>query len=343
MPLSEPPSDAADDALSAQAGARPSKPSKRFAAEAPGRLDQAVAAGMGLAAGEARRLLDRGAVAVNGDRATRADKGRRVGPGDSIEVRLDLTDAAIIPLASDGPLVVLAHADGAVVVDKPAGAAVHPLAPGEQGAVLNAVAHRFPQIVGVGEGGLRSGVVHRLDTAVSGCLAFAYTQAAWERLRTAIAHGKASPDVLKRYHAVVRPSEASAEAPGLWAQSHGELTQWLAVTRHSPARVSMVESSTPGARRCSMAWRWLHRGGPYGLIEVDLYTGFLHQIRVMLAGAGAPIVGDSMYGVPGADRLLLHARALRLPGISAQSPWPTAFQDFADRHGLKHARSQSDA
>ena len=50
---------------------------------------------------------------------------------------------------------------------------MHPLSEDETGTVLGAAAARHPEIVGVGEGGLRSGVVHRLDVDTSGVLLMA--------------------------------------------------------------------------------------------------------------------------------------------------------------------------
>ncbi|NIR59804.1 MAG: RluA family pseudouridine synthase, partial [Gammaproteobacteria bacterium] len=79
-------------------------------------------------------------------------------------------------------LVVLARGAGWVAVDKPAGVPVHPLRADERGSVLAAVAARHPEVQGVGEGGLRSGVVHRLDVGTSGVLLVATAEDAWQRL-----------------------------------------------------------------------------------------------------------------------------------------------------------------
>ena len=78
----------------------------------------------------------------------------------------------------DLALRVVAEGTGWLVVDKPAGCGVHPLRPDEQDTVLNAVVARHPEIIGVGEGGLRSGVVHRLDVDTSGALLLAYVDEA---------------------------------------------------------------------------------------------------------------------------------------------------------------------
>src|SRR5215470_16869036 len=111
------------------------------ASEAGRRLDLFLAERLSLSRGGARRLLASGAVRVGGR------------------------------LLAEGP--------GWLVADKPAGAPVHPLAAGERGTLLGAVAARHPEIQGIGEGGLRSGVVHRLDVDTSGALLFATDAAQW--------------------------------------------------------------------------------------------------------------------------------------------------------------------
>src|SRR5690606_15669336 len=115
--------------------------------------------------------------------------------------------------------------DDFVVLDKPAGMPVHPLAPGEEGTLLNAVIARWPAIDGVGEGGLRSGVVHRLDVDTSGALVMATTHDRWLTLRKAFAAHRTQ----KQYVAIVRghPPEK------------GEHRAYLTIARHRPARVKV--------------------------------------------------------------------------------------------------------
>lgn len=96
----------------------------------------------------------------------------------------------------------------------------------------------------------------------------------------------------------------------------------LRIAQHRPARVRVVggdDAGRKGVRRCSLAWRVIEvfSRGAASLVEVDLGTGFLHQIRVMMAELGHPLLGDAVYGEPATDpvevpRQMLHARALRL-------------------------------
>lgn len=73
----------------------------------------------------------------------------------------------------------------------------------------------------------------------------------------------------------------------------------------------------------------------YSLLSVSPITGRSHQIRVHLASAGFPIIGDKKYGgksTPFAAVQLLHCRKLQLPcGMAWESPLPTKFLDCINK------------
>lgn len=283
--------------------------------EAGARLDRVVSAWRGLSRSAVLRLLDAGAVVVEGCVVSRKDKGRVLRAGEVLGVAAGY-DGGEAPLADPAmPLVVLAEGAGWVVVDKPAGVAVRPHTLGETGTVLNAVAGRYPQVVGVGEGGLRSGVVHRLDNETSGALIIATEQSAWQRMRAAFAEHR----VEKHYLALVQGQPADT----------GESVQHLRVARHNPAWVESHREPAPGleTRACSLAWRVVERfGSDAALIDVDLHTGFLHQVRVMMCHLGHPVIGDAVYGqgraTHGAPRQMLHARSIALDEVAVEAPLP---------------------
>lgn len=227
---------------------------------------------------------------------------------DVVAVAFELTPR------SDLPLTVLQQADDFVVVDKPPGMPVHPLMPNETDTVLSALVARFPQMVGVGEGELRSGVVHRLDVETSGCLAFALTQSRWDDLRQAFREHR----VKKTYHALVAGR----------LEGEGTETLDLYVAQHSPALVKVASVFDHAATRpCMLTWRSVKTTDHATLLEIDLDTGHLHQIRVTLAHLGHPVLGDATYGdKDSASRLMLHASALRYGDIDAGSSLPSIFE-----------------
>ncbi|MBW2237244.1 MAG: RNA pseudouridine synthase [Deltaproteobacteria bacterium] len=81
-------------------------------------------------------------------------------------------------------------------------------------------------------------------------------------------------------------------------------------------------------RPTRLAWRVVERLRGGCLVEVDMETGFLHQVRVTLAHLGAPLAGDRVYGpAPEADpsggaRHMLHAASLEWEEIRPESPDP---------------------
>jgi 23S rRNA pseudouridine1911/1915/1917 synthase len=269
-------------------------------AEAGARLDVFLSRNLGLSRRYGRRLLQRGGVRING---APAPKGATLRAGDALTLP-PFRHPSKGPIASLEPsLRVLAEAEGLVAVDKPAGVATHPLDFDETGTVLNAVLARYPGMNGVGEGGVQSGVVHRLDTGTSGVLVFAIDPEAWRRAREAFSDRR----VLKRYVARV----------------HGRLGEPLEVVlrlAHRGARMRIVQE---GGREAITRIRPLEPGPESTLIEAQPITGLRHQIRVTLAHLGHPVLGDRPYGSNLAlGRHLLHAAEIRIEGFSAGSPVP---------------------
>jgi 23S rRNA pseudouridine1911/1915/1917 synthase len=262
-----------------------------------------------------RALLSAGGVRVDGNAVDLGAKGRILALGQSVGLSEPTLTAASAPETEpEAPLTVLASGSGWVAVDKPAGTPVHPLAPGERGTLLNALVARHPEVVNIGEGGLRSGVVHRLDVNTSGVLLFATEEPRWQELREAFR----SHRVEKTYRALVHGRLEGGDT----------LVLPLAVVRHRPARVGVVAKGDGRSRRTELAWKSLEVFADRTLVEVAPRTGFLHQIRASLAHLGHPLVGDVAYGAPEGEvqRHLLHAARVEVEDVVAASP---DAEDFA--------------
>jgi 23S rRNA pseudouridine1911/1915/1917 synthase len=288
-------------------------------------LDVFLAAELSLSRGQARRLLERGAVSLGGRRLSMGDKGM-VLPGAG-QLAVDAYAAPGDQRALPGPQgvagpTVVARGAGWLAVDKPAGVPVHPLREDEAGTVLGQMLDLHPEIHAVGEGGLRSGVVHRLDVETSGVLLLATEAEAWERLRGAFQDHR----VRKRYRAIVQGDFAPA-GDGLLLELP------LVVARHRPARVRVARQEEVRRGRARIIVQTVRpvevlRGAT--LIEIEPRTGFLHQIRASMAHLGHPLLGDARYGGPvapdpaagGACRQMLHAAEIGLEEISAGAPDP---------------------
>ncbi len=265
------------------------------------RLDRALADRLGVSRARVRHLLEVGRIRAGEAPLRLADKSRIVAAGETYSVDGALEAGTERPTPRpDLPLEIAAEGPGFVCVDKPAGWGVHPLRPDQEDTVLNALIARRPEIAGVGEAGLRSGVVHRLDVGTSGALLFATEEESWRRLRGAFSAHR----VDKRYHALVT---GRFEAPR-------RVDLPLAITRHQPAHVAVREDGRPTRERVTP----IEVFADATLVEVRLETGFLHQIRATMAHLGHPLVGDADYGGPTPDfaaRPMLHAASLRFEEI----------------------------
>lgn len=160
--------------------------------------------------------------------------------------------------------------------------------------------------------------VHRLDRETSGLLVFARDAATARRL----GHAFATRRVEKRYVAAVWPAPALTKFT-----VHG----WIERAR-DPARFrfALTNAPGPGRRESETHFSVLTTHGGGALVDAVPMTGRTHQIRVHLATAGSPIVGDAVYGrvdAPTADRCLLHAASLRIrfddgTHLALEAPWP---------------------
>ncbi len=284
---------------------------KDDAEQAGVRLDRALAARLGISRARVRHLLEVGRIEKGDLALSISDKSLQTEPGDRFTITGSLRAEDERPTPRpDLDLRVVGEGLGWLVVDKPAGCGVHPLRPDQQDTVLNAVVARYEGILGVGEGGLRSGVVHRLDVDTSGALLFAKDEMHWKRFRGAFSEHR----VNKTYRAVVAGKFEKARRVDLA----------LEVTRHHPAHVEVVA----GGRRCRQSVRPLEQFAEATLVEVQLETGFLHQIRATMAHLGHPVLGDLEYmstdeiaKVP-APRQMLHAMRLSVDEISVEAPLP---------------------
>ncbi len=224
-------------------------------------------------------------------------------------------------------LTILLQTPELLVLQKDSGVPTLPLSAGETGTAVNSAVACFPAIAEVGKGGLEPGLIHRLDTGTSGCLAFAKTSQAFERWRSRWKSG----DVNKVYRAVV--SATPLRTP--LSLQKGQVIDFPLTTDPSSKKRMRTYSKELAAQGASpleartevLAVQVLSPGR----LEVTLQitTGVRHQIRCHLATLGWPIDGDLVYKGRAAPRLMLHAWRLSLPGveqlIEAPLPaqWPT--------------------
>jgi len=268
-------------------------------ADAPSeRLDKAVAKLFGISRGRAMEWIADDRVRVDGKRAP---KGALAPPGSRISVQRPPPDQ---PVPEPDLLIRIVHADAHLVVaDKPAGMPSHPLKPGETGTAANALVGRFPELAQVGPSPREGGLVHRLDTDTSGLLLAARTDAAHAMLRAQFS----ARTVEKRYLAL-----AAGEI-----HAGGEIAVPLLHdprdSRRMQAASDLAYAEEHEARAAVTRFEPVERRGGFTLLDVEIPTGVMHQIRAHLAFIGHPLAGDSLYGgpeLPELSRHFLHAARL---------------------------------
>jgi 23S rRNA pseudouridine1911/1915/1917 synthase len=251
---------------------------------------------------DARAMVERGAVMLNGRRGI---KGAVVRAGDNVEVE-ESSHLAAIEVDGDAPLEVLFEDAALIVVNKPGGLPCHPLRAGERGTVMNAVIAHFPETATVGGKAVEGGLVHRLDNGTSGALMIARTEDALTALRSALRSGT----IKRKYLALV---EGHLRAPLV-------LSAPIAHHPKNPRKMIVVPNEADRARLAARPALTrvepIRRVGELTLVAVMPTSGVRHQIRAHLASAGFPIVGDELYGgrlsALGAGRFWLHLSQIEL-------------------------------
>lgn len=196
-----------------------------------------------------------------------------------------------------------------IILDKPAGLAVHA---GPKGG----------EHLGLYMGGLSFGLpkppelAHRLDRETSGCLVLGRNRKSLAVLGDLFATGK----VGKTYWAVV---------VGKPRQDEGVID--LPLKKREAKFGWRMETDRKGLASVTQ-WRLLGSDGRLSWLECTPLTGRTHQIRAHCAAIGHPLVGDAIYGrgtgTLAGDRLHLHSRRVELPyypgkaAITAEAPVP---------------------
>ncbi|MGO9607473.1 MAG: RluA family pseudouridine synthase [Candidatus Binataceae bacterium] len=256
----------------------------------------------------AQELIAHGLVRVNG---VRFRKAQMVTPDDQIEVLHEIRARSIEP-NPDLEIEILYSDDSLIVVNKPGLMPCHPLRSDERNTVMNGIVARFPETAAIGDQPREGGLVHRLDNGTSGALLIARTQESFAALRAAIRGGK----ILRTYEALV-----AGNLP-----NRLELNRPIAHHPVNPEKMTLGDSSSDRRKRAGRAAvtivEPIRRIGSCTLVRVTPRTGSRHQIRVHLADAGFPIVGDVLYGGPKMDalpegRFWLHLREVELDSPAA--------------------------
>jgi 23S rRNA pseudouridine1911/1915/1917 synthase len=204
-----------------------------------------------------------------------------------------------------------------LAINKPAGLLVHPTNISEEKTLVDWIAEKHPEIIGVGDASLESeqeilrpGIVHRLDRDTSGIMLIAKNNDAFFYLKNLFQEKK----IKKNYSALVF---------GNFSEKLGMIDKPIGIKSSSIKR-STAAKKIRDVKEAQTEYKViknysLESGRKFALLEVYPKTGRTNQIRVHLASIGHSVVGDKVYGSQklhspeGLERMFLHAFGLEMP------------------------------
>ena len=265
------------------------------------------------------RILRSGEVRVN---SRRVDATYRLQPGDRVRIPPMRLARRAERTAPPLDLPVVYEDDALLVVNKPAGTAVHGGSGISFGVIEQMRAARPQQRF--------LELAHRLDRETSGLLILAKKRSALTALHAALREGR----VKKEYLTLVR---------GGWRndKQHVSLPLKKSLTRSGERRVSVDREG----RESQTVFRRKKGLRDFTLLSAELLTGRTHQIRVHLTHLGFPIAGDDKYGdfelnrglaKQGLKRMFLHAGELEFghplsgEALKLHAPLPEALSRFLE-------------
>ncbi len=214
------------------------------------------------------------------------------------------------PVPEDRPLDIRHEDEDIIVVNKPAGLVVHP-SPGHiTGTLVNALRHRYPEIARL-EGGMRPGIVHRLDKDTSGVMVIARSPRAVTHLQNQFKERMTHKEYLAIVRNHVNPESGTVETR----------------VGRSPHNRKKMSAHPDTGRQAVTRYETLERFPDASLLRLVIETGRTHQIRVHMAYLGHPVLGDRTYGknrrshvpVP-VGRQMLHAERLAFRHPANEKP-----------------------
>jgi len=257
-------------------------------------------------------LIKSGNITVDG---SKTKSSYRVSAGEKIEIDIPegFNSKRLVP--QDIPLDVVYEDSYLIGINKPSSLVVHPGPGHEKGTLANGLIYRYEKLPDLPDPE-RPGIVHRLDKGTSGIIVVARTDEIYLELKDQFKNR----EVKKEYLAIV---------DGHFDEKEGLID--APVGRSAKDKTKMKVKM--GGKESRTQFSVIEEFENYTLLRIKPVTGRTHQIRVHMDYINHRILGDSYYGGPPAERLMLHARRLTIrhpiegTELTLEAPVPDEFAE----------------
>ncbi|ONI46504.1 RNA pseudouridine synthase [Candidatus Epulonipiscium fishelsonii] len=227
-------------------------------------------------------------------------------------------------LAQDIDIDIVYEDSDIVIVNKPQGMVVHPSAGHDDGTMVNALLYHCKGNLSGINGEIRPGIVHRIDKDTSGLLMVAKNDSSHFYLSNLLK----DHNITRKYHAIVY---------GVIKEDEGIIEKPIQRCQQDRKKMGISQNG----KFAKTKYKVLERFKDTTYVELSLFTGRTHQIRVHMTSIGHPLVGDPVYGrkkhLFGLNKQTLHAKILGFTHPSSlnemyfESEIPIYFKDIIDK------------
>lgn len=224
-----------------------------------------------------QKLIKDEHILVNGA-STRANY--KVKTDDEIEISFPVDDIKL-PYPEDIPINIIYEDDSVAVINKQPGLVVHQGPGNYESTLVNALLFHIKTLSTAGDE-FRPGIVHRLDRDTAGLMVIAKTDEAYESLVEQFS----SREVDKHYTAIVI---------GKPLKEHDVINKPIARHKKYRQKMCITDDGREAVTEYTITKIWHTPVGTFTMLDVKIYTGRTHQIRVHLSSMGNPVIGDQIY------------------------------------------------